>query len=76
MHSILTSALTGILLAPLNKEALYLDPGSGSIIIQLLVAGGLGMLYALRSYIGRFFGLFRKADNFNEDADETVDNDE
>jgi hypothetical protein len=31
----------------------YLDPGSGSILLQLLVAGILGGLFAARAFWGR-----------------------
>ena len=35
----------------LSKEALaYVDPGTGSYLLQVLVAGFLGLLYALRLY--------------------------
>jgi len=43
----------------------YIDPGSGSYILQLLIAGALGGLYAIKvfwSQIKSFFSsLFRKA---------------
>jgi hypothetical protein len=31
----------------------YLDPGSGSILLQLLVAGILGALFAARTFWGK-----------------------
>ncbi|HVN79107.1 MAG TPA: hypothetical protein VMW38_08920 [Terriglobia bacterium] len=35
----------------LSKEAhAYVDPGTGSYLLQILVAGFLGLLYALRLY--------------------------
>jgi len=45
MPTLLTSAHFAISLA---KPPAYLDPGSGSFILQLLVAGFLGGLVALR----------------------------
>ena len=38
----------------------YLDPGSGSFIIQLIIAGALGGMFLLRSYIGRLFASVRR----------------
>lgn len=32
---------------------LYVDPGSGAMIWQLLVAAGLGVAFYFRHYIGR-----------------------
>lgn len=38
----------------LSKEAhAYVDPGTGSYLLQILVAGFLGLLYALRLYWAR-----------------------
>ncbi len=41
----------------------YLDPGTGSMVLQVVVAGVLGALFTFKSYIraivssiGRFFG--------------------
>jgi hypothetical protein len=37
-----------------SKEAYaYVDPGTGSYLLQILVAGFLGLLYALRLYWAR-----------------------
>ncbi len=41
---------------------MYLDPGSGSFIIQILIAGALGAALALRGYWSRLFNLFRGSD--------------
>lgn len=38
----------------------YLDPGSGSFILQLIIAGFAGLLYAFRGYWSRLIGLIRK----------------
>jgi hypothetical protein len=38
------------LLAPLAREALYLDPGSGSFLVQLLLAALLGGAFAVKIY--------------------------
>ena len=51
----------------------YLDPGSGSFLIQILIATALGLAIALRASWGKikgFFGSKPKADEDDEDADE------
>lgn len=45
--------LIGTLWAP----ELYLDPGSGSYLLQLLIAGVMGALLMLRVYWGRVKGF-------------------
>jgi hypothetical protein len=37
----------------MSRPLSYLDPGSGSYLLQLLIAGALGALFALRIYWGR-----------------------
>jgi hypothetical protein len=38
----------------------YIDPGSGSMMIQVIVAGALGAMYAFKRYIAMFFGFLFK----------------
>lgn len=47
----------------------YLDPATGSYVIQMLVAGALGVLYAVRGF---FFGTSRATDE-SEDEDDPED---
>ncbi|MGZ9226646.1 MAG: hypothetical protein ACXW4M_13930 [Anaerolineales bacterium] len=47
----------------------YLDPGSGSILIQLLIATLLGLGFALRASWGKIKGFFGK----KSDADDADD---
>ena len=42
----------------LARPASYLDPGSGSYLLQLLIAGALGAIFALRLYWSRVRGFF------------------
>ena len=52
------------LLAPLNRDVAYLDPGTGSFLLQMLLATLLGGLFLVRAFWSRikdFFGrLFSK----------------
>ena len=38
----------------------YLDPGSGSMIFQMIAAGILGGLFAIRSYIRMGFDFLKR----------------
>ena len=68
MHFMITN------LAPLAEAHPYLDPGSGSILIQLLVAGALGAGILLRASWSKILMLFGK-DKPAEPVDEFDDQD-
>ena len=53
----------------------YLDPGSGSFIIQILIASLLGIGLALRASWGKIKGLFGKKTQ-PEDEDTDADDEE
>ncbi len=59
MHvpTLLTSAPLAVSLA---SPPAYLDPGSGSFILQLLVAGILGGLVAIRMYWSKIKARFSR----------------
>ncbi len=58
-HSvILTSLHTGLMLVVEPTKFAYLDPGSGSYLLQLLIAGLLGAAFAVRASWGRIKALF------------------
>jgi len=47
------------LLKILQKDAAYLDPGSGSFLLQLLIAGLLGLAVAIRASWSKIKKLFK-----------------
>ena len=53
-----------------NLSEAYLDPGAGSYILQMLLAGALGLMFTIKLYIGKiksfFRGLFGKDSKGNE----------
>lgn len=55
-------ALTVIPSLPAHESAAralaYLDPGSGSYLLQLLIAGALGLGFAMKMFWGRIRGFF------------------
>jgi len=65
MHFQLITLLTPFL-PPLRPLA-YLDPGSGSFLIQLLIAGLVGAGFLIKAYWKKIKGLFSRSDTKKED---------
>jgi hypothetical protein len=66
--------LTNSLLSDFGDKLVYLDPGSGSFLIQLLIAALLGAGIVLRAYwskIKKLFGIEPQVDE--DDEDEEID---
>ena len=54
----------------------YLDPGSGSFIIQIAIAAALGLAVAIRASWGRikkYFGAKQKPEEDDDDSDNVQD---
>ena len=64
--------LTNVLLSGFGDKLAYLDPGSGSFILQLLIAALLGVGIALRASWGKIKGFF----GIKSEADEDVEDEE
>ena len=47
--------LVALLLLLPNKASAYVDPGSGALIWQTIVAGFVGLLFYFRRFLTRFF---------------------
>ena len=58
------------LLSALTSPGLYLDPGSGSMLLQLLLAAILGAGVILRTQWGKIKNLFKRKDTSEEDLDD------
>ncbi len=64
--------LTNALISGFGDKLAYLDPGSGSFFIQLLIAALLGAGIALRaswSKVKKLFGIKPKVDEDAEDEE-------
>ncbi len=48
-------------LAPLLRPQAYLDPGSGSFLIQLLIAGLVGAGFLIKAYWKKIKALFTRS---------------
>jgi hypothetical protein len=51
----------------------YLDPGSGSFLIQLLIATALGLAIALRASWGKISKMFGAKPKSDDEDDEDKD---
>lgn len=70
------SSFASLLLSTLGRELNYLDPGSGSYFIQLLIASLMGGLFVLGMYRKKVTDFFRRLFSRQEDeeiADEETD---
>jgi len=68
--------ITGVLYSVLNSKSFYLDPGSGSFLIQLLIAGAAAVTIAVASQWGRIRRLLGKKKANPEQGDDEDDDDE
>lgn len=44
---------------PLREGHLYLDPGSGSFILQIIIAALFGSLFVIKAYWRKIINFFR-----------------
>lgn len=59
-------------LAPANAYA-YLDPGTGSMVLQALLAGVAGLVVLVKMYWHRFTAFFRRSERpLSEQMEKTV----
>jgi len=47
----------------------YIDPGSGTVVLQMLIAGAIGCLAFFRGYLAKFFRSFRSKKDLAGEAD-------
>lgn len=66
----LSNILSTILSAPHLSGNAYLDPGSGSYLLQILLAALLGSMFFLRSFWGKVLKFFRKGPTDAETIEE------
>jgi hypothetical protein len=57
-----------IIIADLNQADAYLDPGTGSMLIQGLIAVGVGAAYTLKLYWNQVKGFFTRDKNGSNDV--------
>ena len=62
-----TLLLLVLVLASAQALAAYIDPGSGSYLLQILVAGLLGASFAVKRFWGNIVAVFRRSESSDED---------
>ena len=62
--------VANILASSPKVEPLYLDPGSGSILIQLIIASALGAALIVKTSWGKIKKFFQR--NTSENSEEEV----
>ena len=73
IKTILTIAFPYLLMGPLSPPAsnhAYLDPGSGSFILQILLASLLASLFFFKSFWKKVLSFFRKSSSKNQETSE------
>jgi len=69
-----TTELTLIQTGHFSNLFAYLDPGSGSLLIQLIIGAAAGVAYTLRTQIGNFVRLI--SGKSRKESEEKKDNGE
>ena len=64
----ITALIAGTLSDLLRTKDAYLDPGSGSYLLQLLIAGLLGGMFAIRASWGKIKNFFRRGPKVEEEV--------
>jgi hypothetical protein len=60
----------GVLIGALNKDLAYLDPGSGSFILQILLATLLASLLFMKNFWRKVIGIFKKPSSSDQVEDQ------
>lgn len=63
----LHEVIAGLVFLPVNSEPAYLDPGSGSFIIQIIIASLAAISYAFRSHIAKLGSFLRRSKDKDQD---------
>jgi hypothetical protein len=50
-----------LVLASTHEAYAYIDPGTGSYVMQLIIAGLVGVGFAIKIYWGRIKGFFSRS---------------
>ncbi len=68
---ILLLLLFAVLLFQTRPAYAYIDPGSGSLILQIVIAGILGVIFTVKTFFRRLFPRGRlKSRNHNADSED------
>lgn len=73
MRQLLSMLRLGTVVVCCKAVIAYLDPGSGSLIIQILIAAIVGVLATFRFWKSRLLGLFGIQQDEDEQEESEVD---
>jgi hypothetical protein len=62
-----------VLIGTLNKDLAYLDPGSGSFLLQILLATLLASLLFMKTFWRKVFGFFKKPTSQDQNGEPDVE---
>lgn len=62
-----------VLIGSLNKDLAYLDPGSGSFILQILLATLLASLLFMKNFWRKVMGIFKKPSSSDQAEDQEAE---
>lgn len=65
-----------VIIGSLNKDLAYLDPGSGSFILQILLATLLASLLFMKNFWRKILGRFKKPSSTDQDENPGTDNED
>jgi len=69
MISLLISPIIALII-PMMGTRPYLDPGSGSFILQILIATLVGSLFLIKAYWKKIKAFFKKTSSKGEDGEQ------
>jgi hypothetical protein len=75
MHTISEYLISGNIWHPLLSGKAYLDPGSGSFILQLLIAGFVGFIFVVRTQWAKIKSMFKRSKT-GQEAKQDLSDDE
>lgn len=76
MYSIFTTIVSSLSTILIIRDDLYLDPGSGSFIIQLIIASLLGAALVFRTSWSKIKSFFKRTPDQTDSELEERDNNE
>jgi hypothetical protein len=62
-----------VLIGSLHKDLAYLDPGSGSFILQIILATLLASLLFMKGFWRKVIGIFKKPSSLDQDEEQEVE---
>jgi hypothetical protein len=62
-----------VFISLLHKDLAYLDPGSGSFILQIILATLLASLLFMKGFWRKVLGIFKKPSSLDQDKEKDLE---